>query len=307
MANFKDKAKGFKSPIQLPENEEERDLWLSANKDWWEKNPMRYDFSTSLNVQEEFTKEFYEEIDKRFFYASMDFAPFKKLPFEGIINFDYIAGKDVLEIGVGNGSHAQLLATHCKNFTGIDLTAYASESTRKRMEVFGITNARISQMNAEKLEFPDNTFDYVWSWGVIHHSANTQQIIHEIERVLKPGGKATIMVYYRSFWYYYVFSGFFHGILRGYIFKEKSWHKVAQRTMDGAIARFYKIKEWKIACNTANLKVDKAYVAGAKAELIILPPGKFKNKIIKHFPGALSRFFTKTLRMGYFLISDLSK
>ncbi len=80
---------------------------------------------------------------------------------------------------MGNGSHAQLLASHCKSFTGIDLTEYSIESTKKRMAVFGIANATIIQMNAEQLDFPDNSFDYVWSWGVIHHSANTQKILED--------------------------------------------------------------------------------------------------------------------------------
>ena len=58
-------------------------------------------------------------------------------------------------------------------------------------------------MDAEHLEFPDETFDFVWSWGVIHHSANTEAIIREIHRVLKPGGEARVMVYHRNsinFW-----------------------------------------------------------------------------------------------------------
>jgi len=307
MADFRNKAKGFSNPTQLPANAEEHDLWLNANKDWWEKNPMRYDFSQSLDSKEEFSKEFYQEIDKRFFYASADYAPYKKLPFETIIDYNFIADKNILEIGVGNGSHAQLLASHCKSFTGIDLTEYAIESTKKRMAIFGIANATIMQMNAEQLDFPDNSFDYVWSWGVIHHSANTQKILEEIDRVLKPGGKAVTMVYYRSFWYYYVFAGFFHGVLKGYLFKEKSFHKVAQRAMDGAIARFYKIHEWKKMCELAHLKVNSAEVAGTKAEIILIPPGKFKNKILKYFPGSISRILTKNMKMGYLLISHLSK
>ncbi|MBK7629848.1 MAG: class I SAM-dependent methyltransferase [Ignavibacteriales bacterium] len=56
------------------------------------------------------------------------------------------------------------------------------------------------KMDAEALQFEDNSFDFVWSWGVIHHSSNTRKILEEIQRVLKPGGEAIIMVYHRSIW-----------------------------------------------------------------------------------------------------------
>jgi ubiquinone/menaquinone biosynthesis C-methylase UbiE len=61
-------------------------------------------------------------------------------------------------------------------------------------------------MDAEHLAFPDASFDFVWSWGVIHHSSNTWQIVGEIQRVLKPGGTAVIMVYHRGWWNYYVWG-----------------------------------------------------------------------------------------------------
>jgi hypothetical protein len=125
--------------------------------------------------------------------------------------------------------------------------------------------------------------------------------------VLKPGGKATLMVYYRSHWYYYVYSGFFHGILKGYLFKEKSMNKVLQRTIDGAIARFYRIPEWEKLCANAGLKTTKSRVMGMKNSLVFLPPGKMKDTFLKMIPNRISRFFTNTCRMGYFLVSDLKK
>ncbi|MBK7629849.1 MAG: class I SAM-dependent methyltransferase [Ignavibacteriales bacterium] len=42
-----------------------------------------------------------------------------------MIDFESLKNKKVLEIGVGNGSHAALLAKYAKDFTGIDLTDYA--------------------------------------------------------------------------------------------------------------------------------------------------------------------------------------
>ncbi len=168
---------------------------------------MRYDWNDEIGYKE-YSKEFFDEIDKRFFLNSKDFLPFKKIPFDPLIDFENLKNKDVLEIGVGNGSHASLLAQHSKSFTGIDLTEYAVKSTSARFKEFGLPGT-IKRMDAETLEFENESFDFVWSWGVIHHSSNTRKILEEINRVLKPGGEATIMVYYRSLWSYYFLTSIY--------------------------------------------------------------------------------------------------
>jgi ubiquinone/menaquinone biosynthesis C-methylase UbiE len=307
VADFGNKAEGFDNPTQLPATEEERERWLKINKQWWESHPMRYDFSEPLRAPKEFSEDFYKEIDKRFFDSALCYAPWKRIPFDSMIDFESLAGKYVLEIGVGNGSHALLLAQNSKQFVGIDLTEYAVNSTKKRMEAFGVGNTRIQQMSAEKLEFPDNCFDFVWSWGVIHHTADTSAALQEIYRVLKPGGSATIMVYYRSFWHTYIYAGFFHGVVKGYLLKEKSVHKVLQRATDGAIARYYSLPEWGKTVAAARFKLERAEVMGQKTDLVLLPAGKIKDAILDLIPNSVGRFFTNTCRMGYFLVSTLRK
>jgi ubiquinone/menaquinone biosynthesis C-methylase UbiE len=54
------------------------------------------------------------------------------------------------------------------------------------------------QADAERLPFADNSFDFVWSWGVIHHSSRTGRIVREISRVLTPNSECRIMVYNRD-------------------------------------------------------------------------------------------------------------
>ena len=203
---------------------------------------MRYDWRGGIPF-EEFSKEFYEEIDRRFFGLVELYAPCRKIPFDWLIDFDSLRTKDVLEIGVGNGSHAQLLAEHAKSFTGIDLTEYAVRSTSERMRVFGLKGT-VAQMDAEQIQFPDNSCDLIWSWGVIHHSANTRKILEEMHRVLRPGGEALVMVYHRTLWEYYV-QGALLAILSGQIFKRAALHATIQRRTDGAMARYYKRSEWR--------------------------------------------------------------
>lgn len=105
-------------------------------------------------------------------------------------------GRSVLEIGVGLGADHCLFAEQAADLHGIDLTPRAIEHTRRRLGLFGLESS-LSVGDAEHLDFPDNRFDVVYSWGVIHHSPDTAQAAREIVRVLKPGGEARVMIYHR--------------------------------------------------------------------------------------------------------------
>ncbi len=268
---------------------------------------MRYDFSESVDIQE-FTPEFFEVIDQRFFNDVASYLPYTKVPFDSLIDFESLPNKDVLEIGVGMGTHAQLIAPHARSFIGIDLTSYAVKSTTNRFKHAALErpNIRIVEMDAESLEFNDGSFDFVWSWGVIHHSSDTRRILREIHRVLKPGGRATTMVYHRNWWNYYVYSGFFGGVLKRHLFRSGSLHEVRQTEIDGALARFYTIPEWK-ALVSENFTVEDVRILGSKTELVPLPGGRFKNAVLGLIPDAVGRFFTNRCRLGTFLVSTFRK
>jgi ubiquinone/menaquinone biosynthesis C-methylase UbiE len=115
----------------------------------------------------------------------LDFACFKEA-----------RGLRVLEIGVGLGADHQQFAEAGADLWGIDLTERAIEHTRQRLAVIGL-NSNLALGDAENLNFPDASFDQVYSWGVLHHSPDTQKAIDEVLRVLKPGGVARIMVYHK--------------------------------------------------------------------------------------------------------------
>lgn len=264
---------------------------------------MRYDWTEKLG-KGEFSREFYEEIDRRFFSNAAEYLSRTRVPFDTLAHFESLKDKDVLEIGAGNGSHAQLLASHARSFTGIDLTDYAVKSTSERLRVFGVPGT-IKKMDAEHLAFPDASFDFVWSWGVIHHSSNTKRILEEIARVLRPGGEALIMVYYRGWWDYYV-NEFLYGIISGNLLKTKSLHKSVQMHTDGALARYYTFAEWR-ALASCYFKVEEIGTMGPKTDILLLPGGRLKSAVMKIFPNFLNRFFACRLRMGSFLVSRLTK
>jgi len=90
---------------------------------------------------------------------------------------------------------------HGAFYTGVDLTESAVEITKERFSLFKQAGD-ILKINAEKLPFPDEYFDHVYSFGVIHHSPYPEKIADEIYRVLKHGGTVTIMLYNRTSFYY---------------------------------------------------------------------------------------------------------
>jgi ubiquinone/menaquinone biosynthesis C-methylase UbiE len=99
-----------------------------------------------------------------------------------------------LEVGVGAGTDHLQWARAGAVCYGVDLTDRAIETTRAHLALYGYHSA-LQRIDAEELPFPDDTFDIVYSWGVIHHSARPERIVHEIRRVLKPSGTFLGMMY----------------------------------------------------------------------------------------------------------------
>lgn len=105
-------------------------------------------------------------------------------------------GKSVLEVGCGIGMDLYKMAQHGLKVTGIDLTDIAIATVRQRFEQNGLVG-NFKTGDATNLQFEDNSFDYVYSFGVLHHTQDTEKAIDEVFRVLKKGGTAKIMLYNR--------------------------------------------------------------------------------------------------------------
>lgn len=296
--------KNFTSPEKIPQSKKDHIDWQNANIDFWENNPMRYDWNSNVSFKEG-SENFFQEIDRRFFESFRSIFKWKKIPFDNFVNIESFKNKKVLEIGVGNGSHAQILAEHSLNYDGIDITDFAVNMTKKRLNNLKL-RGNIFKMDAENLDFEDSSFDYIWSWGVIHHSSNTKNIISEINRVLKPKGKAFIMVYNRGWWNYYFVGIFFYGILKLGFLKGKTLNQSMQENTDGAIARYYSSKTWKELTNEYfNIKYIK--ISGNKADIFPIPNSMLKRYIIKNTPPKILNIFLSYFKMGSFLISEIEK
>jgi SAM-dependent methyltransferase len=127
--------------------------------------------------------------------------------------FDAAAGKSLLEVGVGLGTDLTRFGRAGARLTGIDLTQRSIDLVSRRLAAEGLA-ADLRIADAEALPFEDGTFDVVYSWGVLHHTPDTEQAVAEALRVLKPGGRFTIMLYARHSW---VALGLWgrYGLLRG--------------------------------------------------------------------------------------------
>jgi ubiquinone/menaquinone biosynthesis C-methylase UbiE len=274
------------------------------NRQWWEGNPMRYDWRDSITCPE-FTPEFFDEIDRRFISESRTYLKWQYAPFDNLIDYSKLRDCNVLEIGVGCGSHAELLSHWAKSFVGIDLTTYATQATRQRFNLKTLRGS-VVQMDAEGLAFADNQFDYIWSWGVIHHSCDTKSILSEMRRVLKPGGTAITMVYHRSLWNYYVITGFLGGLYHGHFLKGRSLRESIALQTDGSVARFYSVQEWKKLASDY-FRVEHVYVFGPKADLLPIPAGSLKSMADRLLPDSVARFLTHRCRLGTLLVSAMQK
>ncbi|MEK6320279.1 MAG: class I SAM-dependent methyltransferase [Acidobacteriota bacterium] len=156
------------------------------------------------------TREYFDAIEHNRY---VEYAPWMK----EVIGFDRYAGKRLIEVGVGTGTDLLQFARGGSLVTGIDLTPRSIEIARRRFEVYGFTG-EFAIGDGESLSFPDASFDVAYSFGVLHHTPDTQGAVREIHRVLKPGGKAIVMLYHRRSLYYWGSLVLKHGILSRELF-----------------------------------------------------------------------------------------
>jgi ubiquinone/menaquinone biosynthesis C-methylase UbiE len=164
-----------------------------------------------------------------------------------IAEFNYHKEEKVLEVGTGVGTDIVSYAKNGSKVSGVDLTEKAIEITKKHLETFKLPYEKLLVADAENLPFEDNYFDLVYSFGVLHHTPNTEQGVQEVLRVLKPGGKFIIMLYSKG-WKHYFKRLFIFGLLKGYLFKygyEKTVNKTTEVQGNSPLTYVLKIKDIK--------------------------------------------------------------
>jgi len=158
---------------------------------FWQANPCGIKFADAPPG----TRRFYELVEAHRYT--------KEWHIPSAAGFANSGGLNVLEIGCGLGTDGAQFAEAGAKYTGVDLTEAAVDLARKRFELFNL-DGTFRTADAENLDFPDNSFDLVYSHGVLHHTPETGKAIKEAHRVLRPGGRAVVMLYHRNSYNYRV-------------------------------------------------------------------------------------------------------
>jgi 2-polyprenyl-3-methyl-5-hydroxy-6-metoxy-1,4-benzoquinol methylase len=244
---------------------------IAEVKNYWEKHPLfSYEIKYELG-----SLEFFREVDRvkvedveRFSIGYWDFPDFSR-------------GKSLLDIGCGPGFLTRHFASKGYNVTAIDLSQKAVMLTRKSLELYAL-DAKVLEGNAENFEFKDNSFDYIVSSGVLHHTPDTRRAVSEAYRVLKHGGKAKITLYYKNillkkpFWW--LTKLVVKNMLKGISGRES----LANAKDSGEFIRIY---------DGNTNPVGKGYTA-EEAKGILVPPFVWLSSEIHFFPA---RFMPKWL------------
>ena len=162
-----------------------------------------------------------EQPGTRVFYAQVRqyrygvYAPW----LSGLIESACTPRRRILEIGVGLGSDHFRFALAGNSMVALDLSREHLRQTRRHLQLEGLCTRPVYG-DAECTGFADESFDLVYSFGVIHHTPNPSSAVNEIHRILKPGGIAIVAVYHRYSLNLLWFVAR-NGLLRGGLFRRR--------------------------------------------------------------------------------------
>jgi ubiquinone/menaquinone biosynthesis C-methylase UbiE len=170
---------------------------------------------TQVATSEKFSGAYFDEIES--------FRYFDQPYIHSFAQFSRYHGKRVLEVGFGAGTDFIQWLRSGAIASGIDLTQEALDNLSHRIDVYKLPRPeKIMVADAENLPFESNSFDLGYSFGVLHHSPNTERAVSELIRVTRPGGEIKIMLYNRRC--IYVFNNWVkYAFLRGRPWKSMAW------------------------------------------------------------------------------------
>jgi SAM-dependent methyltransferase len=132
---------------------------------------------------------------ERFDAAYLDFYPY----LEPYLPHPRSPGEALLEMGLGYGTVSQVLAERGFDYRGLDIAEGPVRMVQARLDMLGFDDPerRVMQGSALAIPHPDASFDQVVTIGCLHHTGDAARAVSEVHRVLRPGGRALVMVYNR--------------------------------------------------------------------------------------------------------------
>ena len=190
-------------------------------REQWGQDPCGAEFDREHELG---TREFFDAIER---HRYTEYAPWMPR----VMGFDQFRGARLLEIGCGMGTDLLQFARGGARCTGIDLTPRSVEITRHRFRLYEVRGA-FTIADGEHLPFASETFDVVYSNGVLHHTPDTTGAISEVHRVLRPGGTAKVMLYHRNslnYWFEIILR---RGVLGGEFLRGRSAEEIMSRVIE---------------------------------------------------------------------------
>lgn len=170
------------------------------------------------------TREFFDNVER---HRYTEYAPWMPQ----VMGFDKFRDARLLEVGCGMGTDLLQFARGGACCTGIDLTPRSIEITRHRFRLYDADGAFMIS-DGENLPFRNDSFDVVYSNGVLHHTPDTAGAIREVHRVLRPGGTAKVMLYHRDSLNYWGDIVLRRGVLHGDFLRGRSVAEIMSRFVE---------------------------------------------------------------------------
>lgn len=162
---------------------------LDHVRDYWNRRPCNLRHGTAALG----TREFFDQVEARKYRVEPHIPAFSE--------FEKWRGKKVLEIGCGLGTAAVSFARAGADYTAIELSDESLKLARQRFAVYGLKGEFYSG-NAEELSqvVPLETYDLIYSFGVIHHAPHPEKIVAEVRKFMGPKSEFRLMLYARNSW-----------------------------------------------------------------------------------------------------------
>jgi SAM-dependent methyltransferase len=166
---------------------------ITEVKKFWDDRPCNVRHS-SKDIG---TKEYFDEVERKKFKVEPHILKFTE--------FSKWEGKKVLEIGCGLGTVGANFVINGAEYAGVELSESSLELAKKRFEILGQKGSFYSG-NAEELSsfVPIETYDLIYSFGVIHHSPHPEKFISEIKKYMNENSVLKIMLYAKDSWKNYM-------------------------------------------------------------------------------------------------------
>ena len=213
----------------------------SLNKNWWDENTMSYqEWNLNEELRSKDDPKNIETVNKNYItsnpYLTDFFGDLEIKKSDNEISFE-----KVLDLGCGWGSSSILLSKLFKEVHSIDISTTSIIKAKKNIDLHKVKNIKLEELDAEKLS-SKNEYDFVYSWGVIHHSSNPNKVYKKMYDSLKSDGAFMIMVYNKNSLRYY-FKGIYQLLIKLKIFKGYNLNTVQKFFTDGYYHKHYNPKK----------------------------------------------------------------